>query len=247
MYGVVPAAGEGTRLRPLTDETPKGLVAVDGRPLVSHVFDRLLEAGVDELIVVVGYELDTLIGFYGDAYRGLPITYVHQRDQLGLGHAVARCESVVSGSFIVCNGDNVFQRPQRAALKRARDGDVDAVLVAQEVSRDEAMKTGVLEVDGSLIDATGGSRVERVVEKPEKPPSRLSTTGWYVLPEEIFDALELLRPSDRGEYELSDAVSLLAQAGATVETVPLSGWRVNINTPADIDRAERLRRKRGSG
>ena len=246
MYGVVPAAGKGTRLHPLTDETPKGLVTVDGRPLVSHVFDRLLEAGVDELVVVVGYELDRLIGHYGDAYRGLPITYVHQRDQLGLGHAVARCESVVSGPFVVCNGDNVFQRPQRTALTRARDETVDAVLVTEEVSREDATKTGVIEIDDSQVGATGGSRVERVVEKPDTPPSRLSTTGWYVLPEEIFDALALLRPSNRGEYELSDAVSLLAQAGATVETVPLNGWRVNINTTEDVDRAEHLRQKRDS-
>ena len=246
MYGVVPAAGTGTRLRPLTDETPKGLVSVGNRPLLDHVFDRLLEAGVDELIVIVGYQLDTLIDYYGDAYRGLPITYVHQRDQLGLGHAVARCEAVVSGPFVVCNGDNLFQRPQRAALERARDEDVDAVLVSEEVSREQATKTGVIETDGSRVDTTGGRRVERVVEKPDKPPSRLSTTGWHVLSEEIFDALALLRPSDHGEYELSDAVSLLAQAGASVETVPLSGWRVNINTPEDVDRAERLRRERGS-
>jgi len=98
----------------------------------------------------------------------------------------------------------------------------------------------VVETDGSRSQQTGGSRVRRIVEKPDEPPSRLSTTGWYVLPEEISAALELCRPSDRGEYELADAISVLAAAGATVETVPLDGWRVNINRPADIDRAEQL-------
>lgn len=232
MYGVVPAAGVGTRLRPLTDETPKGLVEVAGRPLLTHVFDRLLETGVDHLVVVIGYELGAITDYYGDSYRGTPITYVHQRDRLGLGHAIARCESVVSRTFVVCNGDNVFQRPQPAALDRAHDDGVDAVVVTEEVSRETARKTGVIETDEG--------RVERIVEKPDDPPSRLSTTGWYVLPEEIFEALALCRPSDRGEYELADGLSVLAAAGASVETVPLDGWRVNVNTPADVDRAERL-------
>ena len=232
MYGVVPAAGEGTRLRPLTDDTPKGLVDVAGQPLLNHVFDRLLAVGVDQLVVVVGYELGAITDHYGDSYHGTPITYVHQRDQLGLGHAVARCASVVSGTFVVCNGDNVFQNPQSAAVDRARDDGVDAVVVTEELSREEATKTGVIETDDG--------RVERVVEKPADPPSRLSTTGWYVLPEEVFDALELCRPSDRGEYELADGLSVLAAAGATVETVALDGWRINVNTPADVDRAEQL-------
>jgi len=232
MYGVVPAAGEGTRLRPLTDETPKGMVAVAGRPLLSYVFDRLLAVGVDELIVVVGYELGAITDFYGDSYRETPITYVHQREQLGLGHAIARCESVVSGPFVVLNGDNLLQRPQHAAVDRLAAEGVDAVLVSQQVSREAATKTGVIDTDGT--------QVRQVVEKPDDPPSQLSTTGWYVLPTEIFTALELCRPSDRGEYELAAAVSVLAAAGATVETVPLDGWRVNINTPAAVDRVEQL-------
>ena len=232
MDGVVPAAGDGTRLRPLTDDTPKGLVDVAGQPILTHVFDRLLAVGVDHLVVVVGYEVGAITSHYGDSYRGTPISYVHQRDRLGLGHAIARCGSVVSDTFVVCNGDNVFQRPQSAALDRSRDDGVDAVVVTEELPRDEARKTGVIE--------TEDGRLERVVEKPDDPPSRLSTTGWYVLPEEIFDALELCRPSDRGEYELADGLSVLAAAGGTVSTVGLDGWRVNINTPADVDRAEQL-------
>jgi len=216
------------------------MVTVDDQPLLSHVFDRLLAIGVDELVVVVGYELSAITDYYGDSYRETPITYVHQREQLGLGHAIARCASVVSGTFVVCNGDNVFQQPQTAAVERAAAENVDAVVVTEELSHEAARKSGVIETDGSRIQQTGGGRVQRIVEKPDEPPSGLSTTGWYVLPEEIFAALDLCRPSDRGEYELADTVSVLAAAGGTVETVPLDGWRVNINRPADIDRAEQL-------
>ena len=233
MYGVVPAAGKGTRLRPLTDNTPKGMVEIGDRPLMTHVFDRLISVGVDHLVVVVGYELSTITDYYGDHYCGTPITYVHQREQLGLGHAIAQCAPVVSGTVVVCNGDNVFGRPQQAAVDRARDDDVDAVVVTETVSGQQATKTGVVETDAE-------GRVQRVVEKPDEPPSQLSTTGWYVLPEEIFDALDLIRQSDRGEYELADGLSVLAAAGGRIDTVELDGERVNVNTPSDIDRAEPL-------
>ena len=232
MYGVVPAAGKGTRLRPLTDDTPKGMVDIGGRPLLSHVFDRLLAVGIDHLVVVVGYELGAITEHYDDSYRGTPITYVHQREQLGLGHAIAQCASVVSGMFVVCNGDNVFAEPQQLAVDRAHEAAVDAVVVTESVSRQAATQTGVVETDGS--------QVRRIVEKPDEPRSRLSTTGWYVLPEAIVSALDLVRPSDRGEYELADGLSVLAAAGRRIETVELDGRRINVNTPDDIGRAEQL-------
>lgn len=83
---VVLAAGKGTRLRPLTDDKPKVLVEVNGTPLVEDVFDNLIDAGATELIVVVGYKVEQIIDRYGDAYRDVPITYTHQREQLGLAH-----------------------------------------------------------------------------------------------------------------------------------------------------------------
>lgn len=233
MDGVVPAAGKATRLRPLTDETPKGMVSVGGRPLLDHAFERLLAVGVDRLVVVVGYELGAITDHYGECYRGTPITYVHQRERLGLGHAIAQSGPVVSGTFVVCNGDNVFEKPQQRAVDRACEADVEAVVVTETVSRQRATTTGVIEQDDD-------GRASRIVEKPDEPPSRLSTTGWYVLSEEIFEALGLLRPSDRGEYELADGLSVVAAAGGRIETVELEGRRVNVNSPEDIDRAEQL-------
>ena len=83
MQAVVLAGGEGTRLRPLTDDKPKGMVEVDGEPILTHCFDQLVELGADELIVVVGYLKEKIIDHYGDAYEGVPITYAHQREQNG--------------------------------------------------------------------------------------------------------------------------------------------------------------------
>ena len=237
MIGVVPAAGEGTRLRPLTADRPKGMVEVAGQPLLSHVFETLRASGVEELVVVVGYRAGAIVEHFGDAFEGLPITYVHQRDQHGLGHAVLQATPHVDGPFVVLNGDNVVAGDLRGPIAaQARDG-VGAVLGVERVDRETARETGV-------VTAEGG-QVTDIVEKPAEPPSRLVTTGCYVLPEAIFDALGLLQPSDRGEYELTDAVGVVLRAGMTVEAVDLDSERVNVNTPADVERAAELLERAG--
>ena len=232
MQAVIPAAGEGTRLRPLTEDRPKGLIEAADTPLLTRCFEELLAVGVEEFVVVVGYRKEEILGYYGDEFGGVPITYVHQREQLGLAHAVGRAGSAIEDDFVLLNGDNVFRANLGEAVERQRRQSVDAVLVVEEVPEEQARRTGVVETDDS-------GRVTGLVEKPDDPPSTLVTTGCYVLPTEVFHACELLCPSARGEYELPDAIDLLLAAGMTVETVRLDGWRVNVNTPADLERAER--------
>lgn len=106
MIGVVPAAGKGTRLRPLTEDKPKGLVDVGGKPLLEHVFNTLLDSGVDELIVVVGYQVGAIANRFGGSFECCPITYVPQRDRLGLGHALKQSEPFIDELFAVLNDDN---------------------------------------------------------------------------------------------------------------------------------------------
>lgn len=232
MIGVVPAAGEGTRLRPLTDEQPKGLVTVAGEPLLAHVFETLRASGVEELVVVVGYEADAIRTHFGTAFEGVPITYVEQAEQLGLGHAVLQARPHVDDSFVLLNGDNVVAGDLRTPIERRRRDGVDAVVAVERVDRATARETGVVSVDDG--------RVTGVVEKPADPPSTLATTGCYVLPAEVFDALELLRPSERGEYELTDALGVLVRAGARVDAIPLECDRVNVNEPGDVAAAEAI-------
>ncbi|MFP8890741.1 sugar phosphate nucleotidyltransferase [Natrialbaceae archaeon A-CW2] len=124
MQGVVPAAGEGTRLRPVTEQRPKGLVEVNGLLLLTHVF----ETGVDELVVVVGHLGEQIIAYYGDGFRGVPITYVHQREQWSLSHAISQVDPHVNGSFVVLNGDNVFVGGIEHTVEHISEADVDVVL-----------------------------------------------------------------------------------------------------------------------
>ncbi len=230
MDAVIPAAGRGSRLGELTDDRPKGLVDVAGRPLLAHVFETATEAGADELVVIVGYEAAQIVDRFGDVFEEVPITYVHQRERLGLGHAVLQAEPHVEGTFLLLNGDNVFAGSVAPAVAGV-DG-AGAVLVVEEVSPAVAATTGVIETDEAGL-------VTGIVEKPDDPPSTLVTTGCYVLPEDVFHACALLRPSAEGEYQLSEAVGLLVRAGYDVATVRL-GERMNVNTPDDVEQASEL-------
>lgn len=233
MQAVIPAAGEGTRLQPLTDDVPKPLVEVAGRPLLTHCFEQLLEVGVEAFLVVVGHRMDDVIARYGDSFEGVPVTYVHQREQHGLAHAVLQAEPHVEDPFVVLNADNVVRANIDHVVAAQREDDVDAAVLVEEVDEETARTTGVLETDGD-------GNVSGMVEKPAEPPSTLVATGCYVLPPAVFHACHLVQPAATGERELSHAVDLLAHAGATIRPVRLEGWRVNVNTPEDVALAERL-------
>jgi glucose-1-phosphate thymidylyltransferase len=238
MDAVIPAAGRGSRLGELTEDRPKGLVDVAGRPLLAHAFETAVEAGADELVVIVGYEAAQVVDRFGDAFADVPITYVHQRERLGLGHAVLQAEPHVDGTFLLVNGDNVFSGSVAPAI--AAVAEADAALAVEDVSPKIAPTTGVIETDER-------GRMIGLVEKPEEPSSTLVTTGCYVLPEDVFHACALLRPSAEGEYQLSEAVGLLVRAGYEVVAVRV-GERVNVNTPEDVERAGKLvRGESGTG
>ncbi len=232
MKAVVLAAGKGTRLRPLTDDRPKALVEVAGRPLLDHVFEQLVGLGISEFVVVVGYRKQQIIDRYGDEFRGVPITYAHQREQLGLAHALLQAEPYVDEDFALMLGDNVFRANLEDVVERQRRGDVDAAFLVEEVPFSEAGRYGVCETNGR------GEIVE-VVEKPDDPPSNMVMTGFYTFSPAIFHACHLVQPSDRGEYELPDTIDLLLESGRTIEAIPMDGWRVDVGYPEDRDRAAR--------
>ena len=232
MQAVILAAGEGTRLRPLTEDKPKVLVEVDDKPLIEYAFDALIDIGVEEFVVVVGYKKEQLMERYDDAYEGVPITYAHQREQLGLAHALLTAEPYIDDDFMLMLGDNVFQANLGDVVNRQQEDRTDAAFLVEEVPWDEASRYGV-------CDTNEYGEITRVVEKPDDPPSNLVMTGFYTFTPAIFHACYLVQPSDRGEYELPDAIDLLIQSGRTIDAIRMDGWRVDVGYPEDRDEAER--------
>lgn len=160
VIGVVPAAGRGTRLEELTDDRSKGLVEVGGQPLLAHVFETLIASGVGEVVVVVGYRAGQILEHFGDSFQGVPITCVHQREQLGLGHAVLQAAPYVEGPFVVLNGDNVLAGDLRGAIERMGGAGVDAAVAVEQVDWERAKETGVVSV-ADEADGGPGNRYRR--------------------------------------------------------------------------------------
>ena len=238
MKAVVLAAGKGTRLRPLTEDKPKAMVEVDGKPLVAHCFDRLAELGAEEFVVVVGYMKEHIIEHFGDSYEDIPITYAHQREQLGLAHALLTVEDEIDDDFMLMLGDNIFQANLQDVVRRQQEDRADAAFLVEEVPWEEASRYGV-------CDTNHLGEITEVVEKPEDPPTNLVMTGFYTFTPEIFHACHLVQPSNRGEYEISEAIDLLIRSGRTIDAIGLDGWRIDVGYPEDRDEAERRLQEEG--
>jgi len=240
MQAVVIAAGEGTRLRPLTEDKPKGMVEVAGKPILTRCFEKLVELGASELLVVVGYRKQDIIEHYGDEFEGVPITYTHQREPLGIAHALLTVEEHVDDDFMMMLGDNIFEANLADVVRRQMEERADAAFLVEEVPWEDASRYGVCKTNkyGEIVE---------VVEKPDDPPSNLVMTGFYTFTPAIFHAAHLTQPSDRGEYEISEAVDLLLHSGRTIDAVELDGWRMDIGYPEDRDAAEQRLLDEGEG
>jgi len=232
MKAVVLAAGEGTRLRPLTEDKPKAMVEVASKPILTHCFERLVELGADELLVVVGYKKEVIVSHFDDEFEGVPITYTHQREAKGLAHALLTVEDQVDDDFMLMLGDNIFQANLDDVVNRQAESRADAAFLVEEVPWEEASRYGVCATNKY-------GEITEVIEKPEDPPSNLVMTGFYTFTPEIFHACHLVQPSDRGEFEISDAIDLLIHSGRTIDAIRMDGWRMDIGYPADRDEAER--------
>jgi len=232
MQVVVLAAGQGTRLRPLTENKPKGMVEVDSKPILTHCFEQVVDLGADEIVVVVGYKKEAIIDHYGDSFEGVPITYAHQREQLGLAHALLCVEEHIEGDFMLMLGDNIFDANLEDVIRRHNEDRADAVFLTEEVPWEEASRYGV-------CNTNAYGEITEVVEKPDEPESNLVMTGFYTFTPAIFHACKLVQPSNRGEYELSEAVDLLIRSGRTIDAFRIDGWRIDVGYPEDRQRAEK--------
>ncbi|MEI6479850.1 MAG: nucleotidyltransferase family protein [bacterium] len=196
MKAVILAAGEGTRLRPLTLETPKPLLKVAGRPLLERLV-RALPTEVDELIIIVGYLGEKIREYCGDEFLGRHVTYVTQTERKGTYPALELCREYLSNEpFMLFFADDILDA--RTIAECARE---PLAVVAAHVP--DPRPFGVLDVDED-------GYIKGIVEKPEHPPSNLVLTNCYKLSPEIFDYPPAQHPRT-GEFYLSDSLAQLAE------------------------------------
>jgi len=220
MKALVLAGGTGSRLRPFSYSMPKQLVPVANRPVLLHCLDRLREASITEVGIIVSSDRGQAIrDAVGDGQDlGLEITYLPQHAPLGLAHCVQLAEDFLADDdFVMYLGDNILAGGIVELAETFRTGRPAAQVVVTSVP--DPSEFGVAEVDGD-------DRVLRVVEKPRVPVSDLALIGVYFFTPAIHEATRRIRPSGRGELEITDAIQWLVDAGHDVRASRLSGyWR----------------------
>lgn len=260
---VIPAAGLGTRVLPATKAVPKALLPLADKPTIQYVVEEAVASGIEQVIIVTSRataaieehfrpspELEAVLERKGDvktlrAVRHITemaeIRFVRQEEPRGLGHAVLMAKAAVGDEpFGVLLADDLVDHPARPCLRQLLDvyeQHAGAVLAVMPVPREQVSRYGVVALDDSMGERLepGTHRVSGLVEKPpvELAPSNLIVVGRYVLPPEIFAALEATPPSGRGEIELTDGIQRVG-AQSPVYAREFDGTRYDIGTPVGL-------------
>lgn len=204
MKAVILAAGEGTRMRPLTQNRPKVMLPIANKPILEHVMLAVKNAGINDFVFVVGYHSETVRDYFGVGSKwDVHIDYIEQKGQLGTAHAIELAKDFVNERFLVLNGDVLVESSYLQKLMKRKEV---AVLAAKKVENPQEF--------GIII--TRGNKVSKIIEKPKSPSSNLANAGVYVFGKEIFDVIKRTKKSIRGEYEITESVQILIDDGGAV-------------------------------
>ncbi|THE65047.1 nucleotidyl transferase [Salinadaptatus halalkaliphilus] len=234
LSAVVLAAGEGKRLRPLTRNRPKPMLPAATRPIIERVFDELIDAGITDITVVVGYCRDRVQSHFGPTYRNVALTYVGQDKQLGSGHALAAAQSAVDGPLLVVNGDQIVDREIIDDVVRAHESATAPATLGLLRRETVSGYGGVLLEPDAGLPADG--RIVELVERPRDDRNYRLNAGVYAFEPTIFETIDETIPR-AGEHSLTDAISHLVEeddAAGPVQGVESDGLWVDATYPWDL-------------
>jgi len=232
MKGLILSGGKGTRLYPITYTSAKQLVPVANKPVLFRVIDAIVEAGINDIGIVVGDTAPEITAAVGDGSKwAAKITYIQQEAPLGLAHAVLISEDYLGNDrFVMFLGDNVLEGGIAGLVRQFAESDWNAQIVLTKV--DNPQHFGVAELrDGHVV---------KLVEKPDVPPSDLALVGIYMFDQHIFEAAKNIKLSWRGELEITDAIQYLIDHGFTVNPYIHEGWWIDTGKPGDMLDCNRL-------
>lgn len=235
MKGLILSGGSGTRLRPITYTGAKQLVPIANKPILFYGIESMVNAGIEDIGIVVGSTADEIIGAVGDGSQfGARVTYIHQDQPLGLAHCVKISrEYIGSSDFVMYLGDNMLQKSiwEFSGSIYLNDTPPSAAIMVKEV--DNPQSFGVVELDSH-------NRPMRLVEKPSVPQSNLAMVGVYYFTPAIFEAVNNIVPSARGELEITDAIQWLIDRGHSVACSRLDGWWIDTGKKDQLLECNRL-------
>ena len=227
MKGLILSGGKGTRLYPITFTRAKQLVPVANKPVLFRVIEAIREAGIDEIGIVIGDTGDEIRQAVGSGRRwGVKISYIPQDAPKGLAHAVKTSRDFLGDDrFVMFLGDNVIEGGIGDLIRQFADSSWNSQVVLTEVDNPQAY--GVAELDGQR-------RIVRLVEKPRNPASNLALVGIYMFDRHIFEAVDAIKPSWRGELEITDAIQWLVENGYEVFPYLHRGWWIDTGKATDL-------------
>ncbi len=233
MKALVLSGGKGTRLRPITYTSAKQLVPVANKPVLFRVLETIRDAGINEIGIIVGDTGAEVRKAVGDGRRwGVQITYIEQNAPLGLAHAVKISQAFLKDErFVLFLGDNCIQGGISSLIAQFDQSDYHAQIVLKQVPNPQQF--GVAELNSA-------GQIMRLVEKPQEPQSSLALVGIYMFDAHIWEAVNSIRPSFRGELEITDAIQWLVEHEYNVYPYIHQGWWIDTGKKDDLLEANRL-------
>lgn len=232
MKGLILSGGKGTRLRPITHTRAKQLIPVANKPILFYGIEAIRDAGIRSIGIVVGDTADEIKAAVGTGKKlGVKVTYIHQDAPLGLAHAVKVSADFLGDSpFVMYLGDNLLPSGITELVSQFKKRRPEAMILLIKVDNPEQF--GVAELKGG--------KVLRLVEKPKKPKSDLALVGVYMFDHHIMEAVDNIKPSSRGELEITDAIQWLLDNGYSVQPHLVTGWWKDTGKVEDMLEANRI-------
>jgi UDP-N-acetylglucosamine diphosphorylase/glucosamine-1-phosphate N-acetyltransferase len=228
MKGVLLTAGEGTRMRPLTLTRPKTMLQVGGKPILQYNLEALRDAGIKDIIMVVGYKKEAIEDYFEDGSSfGVNIDYITQEKRLGTAHAINSACDMINDEFIVLNGDIIVD-PELIVdlIAKYESEEASSILMLTEV--EDPSSFGVVEIENDII--------KNIIEKPApgEAPSNLINAGIYLFDKTIFDAIDRTEKSERGEYEITDSLKIQMSENKIVRGLKSNNKWIDVGRPWEL-------------